>query len=169
MQTRFTRAGGGRASSRSLTATNVWARGGLFVLAVGAHRGGVRIYFGAEVAQADERLGLAGVLEGDAGIGAVCGAEVFVLGQLGEADELRAAEGLAIDFSGALDADKAVSALVFDGAANAGVNRQFLGGEELFAVDLAINDPAVHEAFFARVCHGDGFEVVVVLEAGIDV
>ena len=76
---------------------------------------------------------------------------------------------MAVDFAGALDADKAVSALVFDGAADAGVNRQFLGGEELFAIDLAIDDPAVHEAFFAGVCHGDGFEVVVVLEVGVEV
>ncbi len=38
------------------------------VLAVGAQGGGVGIHFGAEVAQADERLGLAGVLEGDAGL-----------------------------------------------------------------------------------------------------
>src|ERR1039458_1432892 len=86
MQTRFTRAGGGRASSRSLTATNVWARGSLFVLAIGAHRWGIRIHFRAKVAEANERLGLAGVLEGDAGIGAVFGAEVFILGQLGEAN-----------------------------------------------------------------------------------
>ncbi len=96
---------------------------------------------------------------------AVFGAEVFVLGQLGEADELGAVEGLAVDLAAALDADEAVGAVVFDGAAGAGLDRQFLGREELFAVDLAIDDPAVHEALLAGVGHGDGFEVVVVLEA----
>src|ERR1035438_6226852 len=134
---RFTRAGGGRVSSRALTATNVWARGGLFFLSVRAHRGGVRIHFGAEVAQADEGLGLAGVLEGDAGLGAVFGSEVFVLGQLGEADELGAVEGLTADLAAALDADEAVGAFVLDGALGAGLDGQFLGREELLAVDLA--------------------------------
>src|ERR1039458_6833395 len=169
MQTRFTRAGGRRVSSRALTATNVWARGSLFVLAVRTHRGGVGIHFGAEVTQADERLGLAGVLEGDAGIGAVFGAEVFIFGQFGEADELGAVEGLAVDLAAALDADEAVGAFVFDGALGAGLDGQLLGREELLAVDLAIDDPAVHEAVFAGVGDGDGFEVVVVLEAGVDV
>src|ERR1017187_3131477 len=122
IQTRFTRAGGRRVSSRALTATNVWARGGLFVLAVGAHRGGVGIHFGAEVAEADERLGLAGVLEGDAGLGAIFGAEVFILGQLGKADQFGAVEGLAVDLAAALDADEAVGAFVFDGALGTGLN-----------------------------------------------
>src|ERR1017187_940396 len=169
MQTRFTRAGGRRVSSRALTATNVWARGSLFVLAVGAQRGGVRIHLGAEVTQADERLGLAGVLEGDAGIGAVFGAEGFIFGQFGEADELGAVEGLADDLAAALDADEAVGAFVLDGALDAGLDGQLLGREELLTVDLAIDDPAVHEAVLAGVGDGNGFEVVVVLEAGVDV
>src|ERR1035438_728457 len=143
--------------------------GGLFVLAVGTHRGGVGIHFGAEVAEADERLGLAGVLEGDAGFRAVFGAEVFVFGELGEADELRTVEGLTVDLAAALDADEAVGAVVSDGALDAWLDGQLLGGEELLAVDLAIDDPAVHEAVFVSVGDGDGLEVVVVLEAGVNV
>src|ERR1035438_5867141 len=81
---------------------HLWLRGFALelVLPVSAHGRGVRIHFGAEVAEADEGLGLAGVLDGDTGLGTVFGAEVFVLGQLGEADELGAVEGLAVDPAG---------------------------------------------------------------------
>src|SRR4051794_3944109 len=43
---------------------------GKFIFAVGAHRRRSGIHLGAEVAQADERFGLTGVLEGHARLGA---------------------------------------------------------------------------------------------------
>ena len=86
-----------------------------------------------------------------------------------EADELRADEGLAVDRAGALHADEAVGAGVLDGALGAGIDGEFLGGEELFAVDLAVDDPAVDVALAAGVGDGDGLEVVVVLEIWIHV
>ena len=96
--------------------------------------------------------------------GAVLGAEVFVLGQFVEADELRAVQRLAIDFAAALDANQAVSAVVFDGALHAGFHGQFLGGEELFAVHFAVNDPAIDITFLAGVGNGNGFKIMVIFE-----
>ena len=52
---------------------------------------------------------------------------------------------------------------------HAGIHGEFLGGEELLAVDLAIDDPAIDVAFAARVGDGHGFEVMVVLELRVDV
>ena len=49
------------------------------------------------MAEAEERFGLARVLEGHAGFRTVLGAEVFVLGRFVEADELGADERLAVD------------------------------------------------------------------------
>src|SRR5438552_62052 len=75
---------------------------------VSPQRGGVRIHLRSEIAQADERFGFARVLKRHAGFRAVFGAEVFVLGQFGEADELRAVERLTVDPAHALHADEAV-------------------------------------------------------------
>src|SRR3989442_1011454 len=99
------------------------------VLFVVPHGRGFGVYLGSEVAKADQRFGLAGVLEGDSSSGAVFRAKIFVLGQLGEANELWTVQGLAIDLAGALDADEAIGALIFDGALHAGLDREFLGGE----------------------------------------
>ena len=52
--------------------------------------GGVGIDLGAVVAKEYQGFSVAGVLEGDTGLGACLGAEVFVLGQLVETDELGA-------------------------------------------------------------------------------
>ena len=71
---------------------------------------------------------------------------------------------LTVDLAGALHADQAVSAVVFDRARDPGIDGEFLRGEELFAIDLAIDDPAIDEAFAARVGHGHGLEVMVLLE-----
>ena len=65
--------------------------------------------------------------------------------------------------------DQAIGAVVFDRAFGAGLDGQFLGGEELLAVDLAIDDPAVHVALASRVGHGNGFQVMVVLEVVVGV
>ena len=43
----------------------------------------------------------------------------------------------------ALHGDQTVGALVFDGAAGARFDGQFLGGEKLLAVNFAIDDPAI--------------------------
>ena len=86
-----------------------------------------------------------------------------------ETDELRADEGLAVDLAGALDADEAVGAGILDGARGAWIDGEFFGGEELFAIDLAVNDPAVDVALAAGIGDGDGLEVVVVLETRIHV
>jgi hypothetical protein len=139
------------------------------VLPICAHRGGVGIHLGAEVAQADERLGFAGVLEGHASFRAVFGAEVFVLGQFVEADELRAVQRLTVDRALALHADQAVGAGVLEGDLHARIHGEFFGGEELFAIDLAVDDPAVDETFLSRVGHGHGLQVVVVLEFRVHV
>src|SRR5215475_10980737 len=86
-----------------------------------------------------------------------------------EADDLRAAEWLAVHLAAALHADEAVSAVVLDGAFHAGIDRHFFGSEKLLTIDFAIDDPAVHETFLARVSHRDGFEVMVVLEVWVHV
>jgi hypothetical protein len=136
---------------------------------VRAHRGGIGIHFGAEVAQDDQRFGFAVVLIGHAGFGGVFGAEVFVLSEFGEADEFWAVESVSVDLADALDADEAVSAVVFDGASGSGFDGEFFGAEELFASDLPINDPAIEVAFLLGVRDGNGFEIMVVFEFGIDV
>ena len=139
----------------------------LLGLLVGAHGRGVRVHFRAEVAQADQRLGGGGVAEGHALLGAGFGAEVFVFGELVEADELRAVEDLAVDRAGALDADEAVGALVGDGALGARFDGQFLRGEVLELVDLAVDDPLVGVAL--ALDGDDRLEVVVILEVRVDV
>src|SRR5439155_25999185 len=123
------------------------------VFPIRTHRRSVRIHLGAEVAERDKRLGLAGVLESHAGFRAVLRAEVFVFGQLVEADKLRAVQGLAVDAAFALHADQAVSATVFDSASHSWLDGQFFGGEELETADPAINNPSVQKTFFARVGH----------------
>ena len=55
------------------------------------------------------------------------------------------------------------------GAFRAGFDGQFLGGEKLFAMNFAVNDPAIHKTFLASVGDRNGFQVMVVLEIGIDV
>ena len=86
-----------------------------------------------------------------------------------EADEFRTDQRLTVDLAGALHADEAVSAGILDGAFGAGIHGEFLGGEELFAVNFAVNDPAVDVALAAGVGHGDGLEVMVVLEIRVHV
>src|SRR5436309_12992890 len=76
------------------------------VLFVGRHGRGFGVHFGSEVAQADQRFGLAGVLERDSSSGAVFRAKIFVFGQFGETNEFWTVQGLAIDLAGALDADE---------------------------------------------------------------
>src|ERR1039458_1944171 len=71
------------------------------ILSVGSQSRGVGVHFRPEIAQADERLGFAGVLECHTRLGAVFDAEVFVLGQLFEADELGAVKRLAVDLAAA--------------------------------------------------------------------
>src|SRR5439155_186454 len=127
---------------------------------VSPHRRRVRVYFGAKVTKSHERFGPARVLKRHAGFRAVFGAEVFVLGQVVKADELRAVQRLAVDGAFALHTDQPISALVFHGAFLAGFDRQFLRGEVLETVDFAIDDPAIHETFVARVGDGHRFEVV---------
>src|SRR5262245_49011160 len=111
------------------------------VLPIRAHRGGIRVHLGAKVAEGDKRFGFAGVLEDDAGFRAVLGAEVFVLGEFMEADKLWGIKRESVDLAAALHADESVGAGVLDGAAYARLDGEFLRGEELFAIDLAIDDP----------------------------
>ncbi len=65
--------------------------------------------------------------------------------------------------------DQAVGAAVFDGAFCTGLDRQFLGGEQLFAGNFAVNDPAIHVAFLLGVGDRDGLEVVIVFEIFVGV
>ena len=90
---------------------------------------GFFVHFGAEVAKEDERLGVAGVLKSNTGLGTGLGAEIFVLGQLMEADEFGTVERLAVDGAFALNAYAAPSALVFDGALGARIDGELLGSE----------------------------------------
>src|SRR5437867_412215 len=136
---------------------------------VSAHRWRIGVHFGAEVAKHNEWFGFADILEGYAAPGPIFSAEIFVLGQLGEADEFGAIEGLAIDFADALDANEAVSAVVLDAALGARLDGEFFGSEKLFAIDFAIDNPAVHVALFARIGYGDGFEIVIIFELRVHV
>ncbi len=84
-------------------------------------RGGIGLR--AEVAQHDQRLDVAGVLEGDAGFGGGLGAKNLVLGQFVETDELGTVEIEAVHPALALHGDQAVGARVVEGAAGARVRR----------------------------------------------
>ena len=53
---------------------------------------------------------------------------------------------LAVDLADALHADESISALVLDRRLRAGIDGEFLRGEELFAIDFAINNPAIDVA-----------------------
>ena len=88
--------------------------GALSLLLVSADFGGIEINFGAKVAQANQRFGLAAVLEDYSILGAVLSTEAFVLRELCKADELGTVERHSIDFAGALNTDKTISSVVFD-------------------------------------------------------
>jgi hypothetical protein len=64
-----------------------------------------------------------------------------------ETDEFGAIQSQPVHFAFALHGDQTVSALVLDRAFRARLDGQFLGGEKLFAIDFAIDDPAVGAAF----------------------
>src|ERR1051325_1401689 len=145
------------------------AASGSKIFPVPTHLRRIRVHLGAEVAKHNERLGFAGVFVGDTGLGTVFGAEVFVFGQFGEADEFGAVKRMAIDLAVALNADQTIGAVVFDAAVHARLDGEFFGGEELFAGDFAIDDPAVHVSGFARVRDGDRFEVMMVFEFRVNV
>jgi len=49
------------------------------------------------------------------------------------------------------------------------IDGEFLRSEKLFAIDFAIDDPAISKPFLARVGDGDGLEIMVVLEFRIHV
>ena len=132
-----------------------------------AHGRGVRVHFWTEVAQANQRFGGGSIPEGDALLSAGFGAEVFVFGELVETDELRAVEDLAVDRARTLDADQAVGTVVGDGALGTRLDSQFLRGEVLELVDLAVDDPLVGVAL--ALDGDDRLEVVVILEVRVDV
>ena len=139
------------------------------VVPIRAHGGSIGIHFGAEVAKYDERFCFAEVFEGDTCLCAGFGAEVFVLRQLVESDQLRAIQRMTVDFSDPLDADQAVSAIVLDRAFDAWIDGELFRSEELLAFDAAVNDPLVQETLAPRVSHWNGFQVMVVLERCIEV
>lgn len=95
------------------------------------------------------------------------GDEDFVFGFLAEADHGWGLEGELADSAFALGGDPAAGGVVLDGALLAGVDGQFAGAEELGAVDTAVDDPLIYPAVAAG--GGDGFQVVVVFEVGVDV
>src|SRR6266851_3602066 len=128
---------------------------------------GVRVRFGAEVAKYHERLDRRGVLEGNSIPGSGFGTEDFVLGQLVEADQLRTIEAEFVDSAPALNGNQAEGPVVLDSAFGAGIDGQFLGAEQLFAFDAAIDDPPIDIPFPAGVSHRDRFEVMVFLEGRI--
>lgn len=109
------------------------------------------------------------VLEGHARFCAVFRAEVFVLSQFSEADEFWAVQRMTIDLADALNTDEAVRAVVSNRAFHAGLDREFFGAEELFAINFAVNNPAIDETFVLSVSDGDGFKVVIIFEFWIDV
>src|SRR5262249_50236610 len=100
----------------------------------------------AEVSKADERLA-PGVLEAHALARSLGRAEDFVLGDLAEADEVRAVDVERADRAAPLDDDEAVGTRILDRRRAAGEHRQLAGAEELLAVHRAVDDPLVDETF----------------------
>ena len=92
---------------------------------------GILVELGAKIGEQHVGFGVAGVLKGSTRLGAGFGAEVFVLGQLVEADELGAVEWLAVNGAFALHASAAPGTFIFNSAFHAGINGEFLGGEKL--------------------------------------
>ena len=84
-------------------------------------------------------------------------------------DEFWAVKRLAVDGALALNTDAAPGTLVFDGAFYAGIDREFLGSEELLLLDTAVDNPAIDVALLTGVCHRNRLEVVIVLETGIEI
>ena len=99
-----------------------------FPIAVGAQFGGGLVYFRTEVAQQHQWFGVACVFKSHARFCPSFGAEVFILSQLVEADELRAVQRLAIDGAFALHADATPSAFILDSAFSAGIPAPVLAG-----------------------------------------
>ena len=86
-----------------------------------------------------------------------------------EPDHFRAAERLPVDGPQALDAGQPIGAAVLHGHGDTGIHRQFLGREELFSLDPAIDDPAVHVSLAAGVGNWHRLKVMAVLEIRVHV
>ena len=71
--------------------------------------------------------------------------------------------------SATLDRDPAAGARILQRAFGAGLNRQFLGAEQLSPIDRAVDDPQILVAVAAAVVVADRFQVVALLEMRIDV
>ena len=122
----------------------------------------------SEVAEAHERLAT-GILEDDAFAGALGGDENLVLRHFAKPDVVRTVHVELADGARALRDDQAVSAGVLDRGGAAGEDGQLTSAEKLHAVHGPVDNPLVHEALPFAAGADDGFEVVVVLERGIDV
>ena len=136
---------------------------------IGAHFRGVGIHLRTEITQNHQRLCFAQILERHAGLGSSLGAEIFVFGELGKTNELRTVERMPVDLAHALNANEAVGAIVADGALDTGFDGELFCGEKLLLLDTSVNDPTIHIAGAACIGHGNGLEVMVVLEVGVKV
>jgi len=138
------------------------------VILPGAVGGHIRVSIRAEVSQAYERLA-AGVFDFDTARGCIVADKDFVVGVLSEADHGRGLQGEFADASFALDGGPSASGAVFEDGFGAGLEGQFFGAKELFAIDAAIDNPLVGDPCGALGRIDDRFDVVGVFEVGIDV
>ncbi len=123
---------------------------------------------GPEVAQGDEGLG-ARVLDHHPSHRRLVGDEDLVHRHLAEADQHRGLHLVNSDPALALHGDDAGCARILHRDLRPGLDRELPRGEELLAVDPAVDDPAVHEAFAPRVGEGKRLQVAGVLEVGVGV
>ena len=107
--------------------------------------GEVGVDVGAEVAEGDERAG-AGVFHRVAGGRSVGGDEELVGCHLAEADQRGRGDVVHTHRAFALHRDPAAGAGVFHRDLCARLERELLRAEELLAVDVAVDDPAVGRA-----------------------
>src|SRR5439155_9587160 len=84
-------------------------------------------------------------------------------------DELWTIEWMTIDPAVALHANEAIRTIISNRAFHSGVDREFLGAEELLAFNFAINNPAIHVTFLLRIGDRNRLEIMVVLELCVDI
>src|SRR6266436_6579480 len=128
-----------------------------------------RIHIRTKIAKHHQRLGLACVFKRHAGVRAICGTEIFILGQFTEADKFGRIQRLTVDPAESLNTDQSVSAIVRNYALHTRLDRKFFGREVLFAIDLAVHYPAIDKPFLACVTHRYRLEIMIVLKAWVHI
>src|SRR3984957_21102888 len=107
-----------------------------------------RIHSWAKVTEKNEVFHFARVFKGHAGSRGGFTAEHFVVSQFHKADQVGGIQNEVVHFASSLHDSQTIRAIVTDGAFYSGLEGELFCRKELFAVDVSVNDPAIHITIF---------------------